>query len=150
MDAPKEYARIIGDRFSLTGEDYVELFIHGIPEEPRSYRFAGHIQDGNPYLHRRLMEQQGISGWRDIRRIAWDLFRESSAAESPGDPRERPFIPNFIRDQGWFSSLQTFLTSSGAATDHADARDAQRIARITAAALRSRQNGTTETVGAHG
>lgn len=146
MDAPKEYSRIIGDRFSLTGEDFVELFVHGIQEEPQSYRFASHIQNGGPFLQRRLTQRQGIYGWRDIRRIAWELYTESTRGDLDGAAHEQPFVPNFIRDQGWFTSLHSFLTTSRRHPPHASALDAMRIAQVTAAALKSRQLGTTEEV----
>lgn len=150
MDAPKEYAKIIGEHFSLVGEDYVELFVHGLVDEPASYRFEGHIQTGKPFLHRRLMKKQGIAGWRDIRRIAWELYGETATphggATSTTNRLETPFIPNFIRDQGWYGSLYSFLTRRNDNSGHAGPEDATSVARITAAALRSRRNGTIETV----
>lgn len=144
MDAPKEYARIICDRYSLTGEDYVELFVHGLQSEPESHRYYAHLQDGTPFLHRRLTKRQGISGWRHIRRIAWELRIEAAEAGSAAGQLERPFIPNFIRDQGWFDSLHSFLTNRDLEIEHASAEDAARIAAVTAAALRSRKSGTVE------
>ncbi len=146
MDAPKEYARIIGDKFSLTGEDFVELFVHGIQEEPQSYRFKSHIQNGSPFLQRRLTKRQGIAGWRDIRRIAWELYTESARGEAASSAHEQPFIPNFLRDQGWFASLYGFLTTSNHHMTHANAIDAMRIAQVTAAAVKSRLLATTEEV----
>ena len=146
MDSPKEYARLIGDRWSLTAEDYVELHVHGLAGHPHSYRFSGHLQGTTPFLHRRLMEKQGIAGWRDIRRIAWELFTEQTDSQPTG--LETPFIPNFIRGQGWYDSLQSFLQSirSGVTTDHVGAADASRIAHVMAAALESRRTGAVVTV----
>lgn len=148
MDTPKEYARLIGDRWSLTGEDFVELYVHGLPDCPQSYRFPGHIQGSRPFLHRRLMEKQGIAGWRNIRRIAWELQREEAPDES--DEAEEPrFIPNFVRDQGWFESLRSFVRAivSGEETAHAGAQDAASIARVTSAAVESRSSGQVVSVG---
>lgn len=146
MDSPKEYARLIGDRWSLTAEDYVELHVHGLAGHPHSYRFSGHLQGPTPFLHRRLMEKQGIAGWRDIRRIAWELFTEHRDSHATG--LETPFIPNFIRGQGWYDSLQSFLQSirSGALTDHVSAGDAFRIARVMYGALESRRTGAVVAV----
>jgi predicted dehydrogenase len=144
MDTPKEYARLIGERWSLTAEDFVELFVHGLPNHPASYRFPGHIQETGPFLHRRLMEKEGIAGWRSIRRIAWELHRSDQEPAGHGrDQREVPFIPNFIRDQGWYDSLREFVrgVADGRPTDHADARDAARVARVTEAAVASRKSG---------
>lgn len=155
MDTPKEYARLIGNRWSLTAEDFVELFVHGLPEHPASYRFFGHIQHTGPMLHRRLMEKQGISGWRSIRRIAWELHHEEESARTGSspttgsvnserpNPREVPYIPNFIRDQGWYASLQEFVRGvrDDRKTEHANARDATRVARVTQAAVESRSTG---------
>lgn len=146
MDSPKEYVKVIGERFSMTGEDYVELFIHGLTDEPESLRFAGHIQNTRPYLHRRLMKKQGIVGWRSIRRVAWELFGEHSETTTDPSLLEPAFVPNFVRDQGWFEAMRSFLFDDLEKSEHASAEDASRIARIVTAAVRSRRELTTEPV----
>lgn len=139
MDTPKEYVRIIGDRFSLAGEDYVELFVHGLEDEPESYRFACSSGSESPPLPLELTAVEGISGWRTIRRIAWRRYRN----QDPGS-----FIPNFLRDQGWYGSLRSFVQAiaTGRETDHAGAADACAVAEVTAAALKSRTSGRVEAV----
>jgi predicted dehydrogenase len=94
------------------------------------------------------MEKQGIAGWRDIRRIAWELHRQEAPDQS--DKAEEPrFIPNFMRDQGWFESLRSFVNAIlwGQETAHADANDAASVARVTSAAVESRSTGQVVSVG---
>jgi predicted dehydrogenase len=156
MDMPKERVDVITRRGGLSAEDFVELSTFGYPDFEASYTFAGHSDPGREFMHKYLMEKMGMSAWRAIRRMTWELGRrvENSDTAPGGDSGDmtemRRFvgqtIPNFMRDQGWLASLRAFLRGliDNQATDHAGAEDALQASRAAKAAELSRETGKFE------
>lgn len=151
MDMPKELVHVITDRGGISVEDFCELTTYGMSDEPHTSRFVGHSHPDEEFLHVHLLEQLGATGLRAIRRSTWEL-RQAVEQETVDQwpTREevrrhvRQTIPNFMRNQGWFAALQSFLhaVSDGAQSDHADAADALAASYASEAAVQSRATGT--------
>jgi predicted dehydrogenase len=153
LDMPKERVDVITGRGGLSAEDYVELSTYGYPACLSSYTFAGHSDPDREFMHKYLLEKMGMSAWRAIRRMTWELRQraESLSDAETGDAVDQAVIrrfagqtiPNFMRDQGWLASVQAFLRGliDGRATDHAGAGDALKASQAAGAAEKSRESG---------
>lgn len=110
MDMPKERLEGVSRRGGVVVNDFVELHAYGYPGEP--FRETCPLVL-SPKVREWLGDEplpEGAEGLARIRRAAW-LARQPSATGE--DPSLAPnplslLIPNFLREQGWLPSVETF------------------------------------------
>lgn len=145
MDFPKERLEAITDRGGIIVDDYVELntFGHG-PWTETCVTFPGRASRpaDAPWVDR--MGTRGLAGMLDVRRALHVLHNGASEAKRT----DATVLPNFLRDQGWFQSLNRFIEAIRAhrPPPHATLHDAFRTFLIATAARRSLATGRVETV----
>lgn len=150
MDMPKERMDAVCERGGVSAEDYVELGTYGYKDFEPIYRFSAHSHPDGEFMHSFLTASLGLDGWKAFRRGAWEARERVLGAGTNNDPyaseRKRFVernIPNFMRNQGWLISLQTFITGirDEVPTAHASAEDALNAAIVSQAALESMKSG---------
>ncbi|MCC5789820.1 MAG: Gfo/Idh/MocA family oxidoreductase [Opitutales bacterium] len=149
MDMPKERMEAINERGGVTVEDYVEVCAFGYPDEAFRSTFPGIIRKDLPVEAADWLKGQGAQGLRKLRRKAWQA-RQKVSNLAPGeslleeDARWAKIIPNFLRDQGWRSSLEAFLASVRKPSEDfpaAGLQDAKCAAEAASAARESQESG---------
>ncbi len=146
MDFPKERLEAITERGSVVVDDFVELnaFGYGGATVPR-LTFPGRASRkvDEPWVER--IGDRGLAGMIDVRRALWSMQRARGGKDGH-NRSSASVLPNFLRDQGWYESLNTFVDS--VATDgkppNATLEDARRTFLIAAAARRSLATGQVE------
>ncbi|MCH8474362.1 MAG: Gfo/Idh/MocA family oxidoreductase [Opitutales bacterium] len=116
MDMPKERMEAISERGGVVVEDYVEVGAFGYSGEDSRRTFPGVLRKDLPKEAAEWLQGQGAAGLRKLRRKAWQARQKLNHLAEGEDLTEEErawarIIPNFLRDQGWRSSLEAFLAS---------------------------------------
>lgn len=102
MDFPKERAELVMNPGVIQMDDYVELRAYGLPGVPDRKTFPGLAQCMEAKKWVALLADRGLEGIMDVRKHLHRQFEETGSISIP---------PNFIRDQGWQYSLESFFKS---------------------------------------
>lgn len=152
---PKEHFEAIAGIGGLTVDDFSEVHQYSLgPDSPTSKTFAGHSHPMHDLIHEYLLEELGDEGMRAVRRVSWKAVERIRELESSGNTscaefrrlkqyEERMPLRNYFMDKGWKSALEDFAEAiiSGRDFQGAKAFDGFQAARITEAAIRSRETG---------
>ncbi len=141
MDFPKERVEAITSRGAVVVDDFVELRAFGGMNLPTRETFPGRASrtEDEPWVKR--LGLRGLEGMIEVRRSLWEAWRLA-----PDPPPA--VLPNFLRDQGWAASMESFVDAlaNGASPPHATLEDARSASAVADAAERSRASGQVERV----
>ena len=152
MDLPKERLEIVSELGAVVVEEFVELRTYGYHDFDHLYRFAGHSHPDRDSTHKYLLEQGGAEALHALRRMGWEQRerwqREEQEASAPDRAELEHFqhhAPhwNYMVDKGWLSAIDHFAQCviSGEQPQVAGVHDGLWSARMTAAAIESRESG---------
>ena len=152
MDLPKERLEIVGELGAVIVEEFVELRTYGYHNFDHVYRFAGHSHPDRDAAHKYLFEQGGADALHGMRRMGWEQRerwhreQETPAADDRDELehfQQRAPHWNYMVDKGWLRAIDHFAQCvlSGQQPQLAAARDGLWSARMTAAAIESRESG---------
>lgn len=134
MDYPKERAELIMSPGVIQMDDHVELRTFGLAGNREHVTFPGLAQSPEACKWVDLLGDRGLEGMREVRKELYQLYNETGSVSIP---------PNFIRNQGWQRSLETFFqrVRYGIDSDHASVDDAAYYMKVVSAAAQSMKTG---------
>ncbi|MBT3346524.1 MAG: Gfo/Idh/MocA family oxidoreductase [Gemmatimonadetes bacterium] len=152
MDLPKERLEIVAELGAVVVEEFVELRTYGYHDFDHIYRFAGHSHPDRDTTHKYLLQQGGAESLHALRRMGWEQRerwnREQTEATAPDRAELEHFQQgapqwNYMVNKGWLLAIDHFAECvlSGATPQLASAEDGLWSARMTAAAIQSRETG---------
>lgn len=152
MDLPKERLEIVSELGAVVVEEFVELRTYGYRDFDHVYRFAGHSHPDRDSTHKYLLEQGGAEALHALRRMGWEQRerwqREQEEASAPDRAELEHFQQhaphwNYMVNKGWLMAIDHFAQCvlSGDQPQLASAHDGLWSARMTAAAIESRESG---------
>jgi predicted dehydrogenase len=151
MDMPKERIELVSELGSVVVEEMVECRTYGFPQHEHIHRFAGHSHPEADSTHKYLLEVQGREALESIRRMGWELReRAKQPHEESLDGVELDTVLrraptwNYMVDKGWLSAIDHFAecVAHGTRPELARAEDGLWSARMSAAAIESRESGS--------
>lgn len=157
MDMPKERIEIVSDLGAVVVEEFVELRTYGYAGVDPVFRYAGHSHPDREFTHKYLLEALGAEGLYAMRRMGWELRERSKRLDedNPGldDTELRDFFShrsphwNYMVDKGWLVAMDHFAQCilDGTPPETAGAEDGLWSAKMSAAAIRSRNTGNVVT-----
>jgi predicted dehydrogenase len=152
MDLPKERLEVVGKLGAVIVEEFVELRTYGYRGFDHVYRFAGHAHPDRDSTHKYLLEQGGAQALYALRRMGWEQRERWDHMQQGEGSLDRAELErfqqqaphwNYMVDKGWLPAIDHFAECvlSGRKPELADAQDGLWSARMTAAAIRSRESG---------
>lgn len=109
MDMPKERLEGISTRGGVRVEDFVELHSYGYPGEPARETFPLRLQPFHQPILQSLIKNEGAAELAHLRRQIWLARNKAASGRNEQEQAFSQLIPNFLRDQGWRLSLESFL-----------------------------------------
>lgn len=154
-DMPKEHLEIIAERGAVTVEDFVELRTYSLAEEEPVKNFPGHIHPMHDCLNGMMYKRIGREAMLAVRREEWEIqnkLKELQKTQGVSSPEYKKLfayqqntfpICNYNVDKGWLNAMEHFcdIILSGVNNIAATPEDAFEAARITEAAIQSRDSG---------
>ena len=154
-EMPKEHFEAIAETGGLTVEDFAEVSQYSLDEnEPEVKMFAGHSHPLGDQLHEYLLEELGADGMKAIRRVSWRAIKQLRKLEENGQANTAEYrrlkyfegkmpLRNYFINKGWRDAIEDFGESVLTGKDFSGAKvdDAFQAARITLAAIQSRESG---------
>ena len=154
-EMPKEHFEAIAETGGLTVEDFAEVSQYSLDEnEPEVKMFAGHSHPLGDQLHEYLLEELGADGMKAIRRVSWRAIKQLRKLEENGQANTAEYrrlkyfegkmpLRNYFINKGWRDAIEDFGESILTGKDFSGAKvdDAFQAARITLAAIQSRESG---------
>lgn len=155
-EMPKEHFEAIADIGSLTIDDFAEVTQYSLDEnEPDSKTFAGHSHPMYDQIHEYLVEELGAQGMKAVRRVSWKALERIKKLEENGETNtaeyrklkyfeEKMPLRNYFINKGWRDAVEDFAEAIITKRDFAGAKvnDGFQAAKITEAAMKSRETGT--------
>ena len=153
-DMPKERLEAIADRGSVTVDDFIEVkrFTFETGEDVKT--FAGHIHPLHERLHGPLFKELGADGLYAIRRSCWNKHKRYMELQEKMETDTAEFreieafvkhmpLRNYCMNKGWKAAIEHFAycVANGGKLKTATAYDGMQAARITEAAIKSRDTG---------
>jgi len=153
---PKEHFEAIADVGSLTIDDFAEVTQYSLDtNEPDSKKFAGHGHPMHDQIHEYLVEELGAIGMKAVRRVSWRALEKIKMLEDNGKTdtaeyrklkyfEEKMPLRNYFINKGWRDAVEDFAEAILTKRDFAGAKvnDGFQAAKITEAAIKSRETGT--------
>jgi len=154
IDMPKERVEIVSDLGALIVEEFVELRTYGYRDSEAVYRFPGHSHPDREFTHKYLLEKEGAAALYALRRMGWEQRNRHQAetgevTRSPDSAEREDYVErrgpfwNYMVDKGWLAAIDHFAECvvTGDTPQNAGAEDALWSSRMTAAAIKSRDEG---------
>ena len=154
-DMPKEALEVILNIGAVTVDEFVQLNTFGLDNYEPRYLFPGHMNPDRDVTHRYLFEKMGFEALIQARRVYYEnqkRVEELRAKDVQTQERkeleiymEKNALPqiNYMVDKGWLGAIDHFAECilDGTTPILAGAEDGLRAARITEAAIQSREKG---------
>ncbi|MFH1570085.1 MAG: Gfo/Idh/MocA family oxidoreductase [Gemmatimonadota bacterium] len=152
MDLPKERLEVVGELGAVVVEEFTELRTYGYHAFDHVYRFAGHSHPDRDTTHKYLLQQGGAEALHALRRMGWEQRERWQREKDEAPSLDRAELDhfqghaphwNYMVDKGWLRAIDHFAECvlSGTKPQLADAADGLWSARMTAAAIESRESG---------
>ncbi len=152
MDLPKERLEMVGALGAVIVEEFVELRTYGYHRYEPVYRFAGHTHPDRDVTHKYLLREGGAAALHALRRMGWEQRERWARVQQGEAAADRPELElfqqraphwNYMVDKGWLAAIDHFAACvlGGEPPQLARARDGLWAARMSAAAIQSRDSG---------
>jgi predicted dehydrogenase len=152
---PKEHFEAIAEVGSLTIDDFAEVTQYSLDEnEPDSKKFAGHSHPMHDQIHEYLVKELGAEGMKAVRRVSWKALEKIKKLEEENKTNtseyqrlkyfeEKMPLRNYFINKGWRDAVEDFAEAILTKRNFAGAKvnDGFQAARITEAAIKSRETG---------
>jgi predicted dehydrogenase len=155
-EMPKEHFEAIGEIGGLTVDDFAEVTQYSLDaSEPDTKKFAGHSHPAGDQIHEYLVEELGAEGMKAVRRVSWRALERIKKLEKEGGTNTAEYqrlkyfeqqmpLRNYFINKGWRDAVEDFAEAILTKRDFAGAKviDGFQAAKITEAAIKSRETGT--------